>query len=154
MLGWTTWSSSHKQHAAMLETSPFSFWIHSTYSLHHIISSVTQSCPNLCDPMDRSTPGLPVHHQLPEFTQTLVHWVSDAIQPSYPLSSPSPPAFNLSQHQVGCWGLVASDLFSQTLHEGTGKVNKTSSSHPPSVARDAPGICSKPSMLAGVNINL
>ena len=91
MLGWTTWSSSHKQHAAMLETSPFSFWIHSTYSLHHIISSVTQSCPNLCDPMDRSTPGLPVHHQLPEFTQTHVRWVSDAIQPSHPLSSPSPP---------------------------------------------------------------
>ena len=102
MLGWTTWSSSHKQHAAMLETSPFSFWTHSTYSLHHIISSVTQSCPNLCDPMDRSMPGLPVHHQLPEFTQTLVHWVSDAIQPSYPLSSPSPPAFNLSQHQGLC----------------------------------------------------
>ena len=51
------------------------------------------------DPMDCSTPGLPVHHQLPEFTQTHVHWVSDAIQPSHPLSSPSPPAFNLSQHQ-------------------------------------------------------
>ena len=53
----------------------------------------------LCDPMDCSTPGLPVHHQLPEFTQTHVHWVSDAIQPSHPLSSPSPPALNLSQHQ-------------------------------------------------------
>ena len=62
-------------------------------------SSVAQSCPTLCDPMDRSTPGLPVHHQLPEFTQTHVHWVSDAIQPSHPLSSPSPPALNLSQHQ-------------------------------------------------------
>ena len=61
-------------------------------------SSVTQSCPTLCDPMDFSTPGLPVHHQLPEFTQTHVHWVSDAIQPSHPLSSPS-PTFNLSQHQ-------------------------------------------------------
>ena len=61
-------------------------------------SSVTQSCPTLCDPMDFSTPGLPVH-QLLEFTQTHVHWVSDAIQPSYPLSSPSPPTFNLSQHQ-------------------------------------------------------
>ena len=56
-------------------------------------SSVTQSCPTLCDPMNRSTPGLPVHHQLPEFTQTHVHQVSDAIQPSHPLSSPSPPAF-------------------------------------------------------------
>ena len=55
-------------------------------------SSVTQSYPTLCDPMNRSTPGLPVHHQLPEFTQTHVHPVSDAIQPSHPLSSPSPPA--------------------------------------------------------------
>ena len=62
-------------------------------------SSVTQSCPTLCDPMDHSTPGLPVHHQLPEFTQTHVHWVGDPIQSSHPLSSPSPPAFNPSQHQ-------------------------------------------------------
>ena len=61
-------------------------------------SSVTQSYPTLCDPMNCSTPGLPVHHQLPEFTQTHVHWVSDAIQPSHPLSSPS-PALNISQHQ-------------------------------------------------------
>ena len=62
-------------------------------------SSVAPSCPTLCEPMDCSTPGLPVHHQLPEFTQTHVHWVGDAIQPSHPLSSPSPPAYNLSQHQ-------------------------------------------------------
>ena len=62
-------------------------------------SSVAQSCPSLCDPMNSSTPGLPVHHQLLEFTQTHVHQVSDAIQPSHPLSSPSPPTFNLSQHQ-------------------------------------------------------
>ena len=55
-------------------------------------SSVAQSCLTLCDPMNHSTPGLPVHHQLPEFTQTHVHGVSDAIQPSHPLSSPSPPA--------------------------------------------------------------
>ena len=61
--------------------------------------SVTQSCPTLCDPMNRSTPGLSVHHQLPEFTQTHVHRVRDAIQPSHPLSSPSPPAPNPSQHQ-------------------------------------------------------
>ena len=61
-------------------------------------SSVAQSCLTLCDPMNRSTPGLPVHHQLPEFTQTHVHRVSDAIQPSHPLSSPSPPAPNPSQH--------------------------------------------------------
>ena len=62
-------------------------------------SSVAQSCLTLCDPMNRSTPGLPVHHQLPEFTQTHIHRVSDAIQPSHPLSSPSPPAPNPSQHQ-------------------------------------------------------
>ena len=62
-------------------------------------SSVAQSCPTLCDPMDCSTSGFPVHHQLPELTQTHVHWVGDAIQPSHLLSSPSPPAFNLSQHQ-------------------------------------------------------
>ena len=62
-------------------------------------SSVAQSCPTLCDPMNRSTPGLPVHHQLPEFTQTHVPQVSDAIQPSHPRSSPSPPAPNPSQHQ-------------------------------------------------------
>ena len=63
------------------------------------LSSVTQSSPTLCDPMDCSTPGLPVHHQLPEITQTHVHWVGDAIQPSHPLLFPSPPALNLSQHQ-------------------------------------------------------
>ena len=62
-------------------------------------SSVSQSCPTLCDPMNRSTPGLPVHHKLPEFTQTHVHWVSDANQPSHPLSSPFPAAFKPSQHQ-------------------------------------------------------
>ena len=69
--------------------------------LNKSFSSVTQSCPTLCNLMDCSTPGLPVHHQLLEFSQTHVHWDSDAIQPSCPLSSPSPPAFNLSQH----WGL-------------------------------------------------
>ena len=62
-------------------------------------SPVTQPCPALCDSMDCSPPGLPVHQQLPEFTHTHVHRVSDAIQPSHPLSSPSLPAFNLSQHQ-------------------------------------------------------
>ena len=63
------------------------------------ISSVAQSCLTLCDPMDCSTPGLPVHHQLPELAQTHVHRVRDAIQPSHSLLSPSPPTFNLSQHQ-------------------------------------------------------
>ena len=62
-------------------------------------SSVIQSCLTFCDPMNCSTPGLPVHHQLLEFTQTHVHQVGDAIQPSHPLPSPSPPALNLSQHQ-------------------------------------------------------
>ena len=62
-------------------------------------SSVSQSCLTLCNPMNCSTPGLPVHHQLSEFTQTHVHWVSDAIQPCHRLSSPSPPAPNPSQHQ-------------------------------------------------------
>ena len=72
-------------------------------SLHTVqsvqFSSVVRSCPTLRDPMNCSTPGLPVHHQLPESTQTHVHWVSDSIQPSHPLSSPPPPTFNLSQHQ-------------------------------------------------------
>ena len=62
-------------------------------------SSVAQSCTTLCDPVDCSTPGFPVHHQLPELAQAHVHGVGNAIQPSHPLSSPSPPAFNLSQHQ-------------------------------------------------------
>jgi len=66
--------------------------------INHTFSSVAQLCLTLCNPMNHSMPGLPVHHQLPEFTQTHVHWISDAIQPSHPLSSPS-PAFNLSQHQ-------------------------------------------------------
>ena len=64
-----------------------------------MFSSVAQSCPTLCDPMNCSTPGLPVHHQLPEFIQTHVHRVGDAIQPSHPLSFPSPPAPSPSQHQ-------------------------------------------------------
>ena len=63
------------------------------------VNSVAQSCPTLHDPMDCSTAGLPVHHQLPEPTQTHVHHIGDAIQPSHPLSSPSPPTFNLSHHQ-------------------------------------------------------
>ena len=68
-------------------------------SLKRSASSVAQSSPTICDPMDCSTPGFPVHHQLLELTQTHVHWVGDAIQPSHPLFSPSSPAFNLSQHQ-------------------------------------------------------
>ncbi|XP_055411423.1 uncharacterized protein LOC129633627 isoform X4 [Bubalus kerabau] len=67
--------------------------------ISHQFSSVAQLCPTLCDPVNRSAPGLPVHHQLLDFTQTHVRRVSDAIQPSHPLSSPSPPAPNPSQHQ-------------------------------------------------------
>ena len=71
------------------------------------LSSVAQSCPTLCNPMDCNTPGFTVHHQLLELAQTHVHRVSDAIQPSHPLLSPSPPAFNLAQHQ----GLLQSQFF-------------------------------------------
>ena len=75
------------------------FIINSFFFLMGQFSSVAQSCLTLCDPMNHSTPGLPVHHHLPEFTQTHVHQVGDAIQPSHPLLSPSPPALNPSQHQ-------------------------------------------------------
>ena len=85
-------------------------------------SSVAQSCPTLCNPVNRSTPGLPVHHQAPEFTQTHAHWVCDAIQPSHPLSSPSPPAFNLSQYQglfksVSSWHQMAKVLEFRLQHQ-------------------------------------
>ena len=85
-------------------------------------SSVTQSCLTLCDPMDCSTPGFPVHHQLLELTQTHVHHVSDAIQPSHSLSSPFPPSFNLSQPQglfkwVSSWYQVAEVLESQLQNQ-------------------------------------
>ena len=81
-------------------------WNYTVHSLFRLasstsvqFSSVAKSCPTLCNLMDCSMPGLPVHYQLPEFTQTHVHWVGDAIKPSHPLSSSSPPALNLSQHQ-------------------------------------------------------
>ena len=70
-----------------------------SWATDEIRSDQSLSCVRLCDPMNRSTPGLPVHHQLPEFTETHIHGVSDTIQPSHPLSSPSPPAPNPSQHQ-------------------------------------------------------
>ena len=90
--------------------------------LMYQFSLVTQSCLTLCDPMDCSTPGFPAHHQLPKLTQTHVHWVGDAIQPSHPLSSPSSPAFNLSQHQdlfqgVGSSHQVAKVLEFQLQHQ-------------------------------------
>ena len=74
------------------------YWIWGQFNSIHF-SSVAQSYQTFCDPIDCSTPDFLVHHQIPELTQTHVHWVSDAIQPSHPLSSPSPPTFNLSQHQ-------------------------------------------------------
>ena len=77
----------------------FHYFVLSVSRISVHFSSVAQSCPTLCDPMNCSMPSLPVYHQLSEFTQTHVHWVSDAIQPSHPLSSPSPPTFNHSQHQ-------------------------------------------------------
>ena len=93
-----------------------------TVQHRHQFSSAAQSCPTLCDPMNRSMPGLPVHHQLPESTQAHVHWVGDAIQPSHPLSSPSPPALNLSQHQglfkwVSSSHQVAKELEFQLQHQ-------------------------------------
>ena len=92
------------RYMGILSSSPLSWegnsdTLTSSKSHLHMFSSVAQSCPTLCDPMNCSMPGLPVHHQLPESTQTHVRRVSDAIQPSHPLSSPSPPAFNLSQHE-------------------------------------------------------
>ena len=91
-------------------------------SVYLQFSSVTQSCQTLCDPIDCSTPGHPVHHQLPEFTHTHVHWVGDASQPSHPLSSPSPPVSNLSQHQglfqwISCSHQVAKGLEFQLQHQ-------------------------------------
>ena len=81
------------------------------------ISSVAQSCPTLCDPMNHSMPGLPVHHQLPESTETHVHWVGDANQPSHPLSSLSPPALNLSQHQGLFQWVSSSHQVARVFHE-------------------------------------
>ena len=103
----------------------FSFQIYTTFwgkKALFGIYSVIQSCPALCDPMNHSMPGLPVRHQLPESTQTHVHWVGDATQPSYPLSYPSPPALNLSQHQglfkwVSCLHQVAKVLEFQLQHQ-------------------------------------
>ena len=99
------WTSFPKSNSEFYFPYAVSSW--ATAELYEAINSVcmpgdglvAQSCLTLCDPMNCSTPGLPVHHQLPEFTQTHVHWIGDAIQPSHPLSSPSPPAPNPSQHQ-------------------------------------------------------
>ena len=120
----------------------YSVWHKNVISIHSLVYSATVSKQSyrlhgsvqllshvrFCDHMNHSTPGLPVHHQLPEFTQTHVHWVADAIQPFHPLSSPSPPAINLSQHQ-GLFKWVSSlhqvakvlefQLQYQSLHKAT-----------------------------------
>ena len=109
---WVKWGTRHfeKLDGGLLWSLPCDYVLFGFYLIEHWIfwapkhilfqfSSVTQSCPTLCDPMNCSMPGLPVHHQLHEPTQTHVHWVGDAIQLSHPPSSPSPPALNLSQHQ-------------------------------------------------------
>ena len=93
-------------------------------------SSVTQSCPTLCDPMDCSMPGFPIHHQLQDLAQTQVHRVGDAVQPSYSLPSPSPPAFNLSQHQgifqwVSSLYQVAKVLERQLQHQSSQWIFRT-----------------------------
>ena len=97
------WSGVSQVKPLCWQTSFCDRIIHTPATTHMIVSvqfsSVAQSCPTLCDPMNRSTPGLPVHHHLPEFTQAHIHQVGDAIQPSHPLSSPSPPAPNPSHHQ-------------------------------------------------------
>ena len=88
------------KHYSIIEYILKTIYKKTLYTLENVqFSSVAQSCPTLCNPMNHSTPGLPVHHQLPEFTQAHVHRVSDAIQPSHPPSSPSPPAPNPSPHQ-------------------------------------------------------
>ena len=101
---------------------PFCWLLQLLSSTINIFNTVSQSCPTLCDPTNHSTPGLPVHHQLLEFTQTYVHRVYDAIQPSHPLWSPSPPALNLSQHQslfkwVNSLNEVAKELEFQLQHQ-------------------------------------
>ena len=87
-----SFSSKNKTNFTLREIS------HPNYQSKFRFNLVAQSCLTLCDPMDGSMSGLPVYHQLPKYTQTHVHWVGDAMQPSHPLSSPSPPARNLSQH--------------------------------------------------------
>ena len=100
---WKSWLKTQHSKTKIMASSPITSWqideeTVETVSDFILFSSVTQSCSTLCDPMDCSTPGFPVHHQLPELVQTHVHRVGDEIQ-WYPPSSPSPPALNLSQHQ-------------------------------------------------------
>ena len=116
------------------QTSPLNleFIQQTIWHLSVQFNSVAQSCPTLRNPMNRSTPGLPVHHQLPESTQTHVHWVGDAIQPSHPRSFPSPPASNPSQHQslfqwVNSSHEVAKVLEFQPQHQSFQRTPRTGS---------------------------
>ena len=102
------WNNSSEEYISQEEAPKRVRWM--SFCFFSQFSSVAQSCLTLCNPMDCNTPGFPVHRQLPEFTQTHAHWVGDAIQPSHPLSSPSPLAFNLSQDYLGC-----EDLFCTVL---------------------------------------
>ena len=108
------WYTSSSLPPSLLYSIPSSLIFNSKIIIDSQFSSVAQSCPTLCDPMDCSTPGFPVHHQLPELAQTNVHWVGDAIQLSHPLSSPSLPAFYLSQHQ-GLFRWVSSNQVAKVL---------------------------------------
>ena len=111
----------------------FSLFILSNTVFHCVtisqLRSVTQSCPTLCDPMNRCAPGLPVHHQLLESTQTHVHRVGDAIQPSHPLSSPSPPAPNPSQHQGLLLLLIHSTVAEHLDHLHFEAIRKSAAIH-------------------------
>ena len=99
LYGWNTHTCMHTHRNMLGFRGPWIRLKAHVFSIEWIqFSSVTQFCPTLCDPMNRSTAGLPVHHKFPESTQTHVDSVGDAIQPSHPLSSPSPPTLDLSQH--------------------------------------------------------
>ena len=106
------WWLSGKECTCQCRRHRFNPW---SRNIPHQFSSVAQSCRTLCDPMSRSTPGLPVHHHLPEFTQTHVHRVGDAIQPSLPQSSPFPPAPNPCQHQSLLQRVISSHEVAKVL---------------------------------------
>ena len=133
-VSWLNSGSEHVQCTTIvycfLYLQPFLFLLCEILSFPLLFLSSVQSCPTLCDPMDCSMPGLPVHHQLPELAQTHVHRVSDTIQPSHPLSSPSPPAFSHSQHQglfkwVSSLHQVAKVLEFQLQHQSFQWTNRT-----------------------------
>ena len=129
---WTKWILKPQE---QFFTWKFQFWVPKAWTLRLLyssvqLSSVAQSCLTLCDPMNCSMPGLPVHHQLLKLAQTHAHRVGDAIQPSHPLLSPSPPAFNLSQHQglfqwVRSLHHVAKELELQLQHQSFQWIFKT-----------------------------